>query len=74
VNHLSKWQRDTLERIVRTFVQAFLAQAALTVTGVVDLTSAKAVAVSAVAAGMSAVMSMLARGYGDDPASASFEV
>ena len=74
MSHLNKWQRDTLERIVRTFVQAFLAQAALTVTGVVDLTSAKAVAVSAVASAMSAVMSMLARGYGDDPNSASFEV
>lgn len=71
---MNKWQRDTLERIVRTFVQAFLAQAALTVTGVVDLTSAKAVAVSALASAMSAVMSMLARGYGDDPGSASFEV
>jgi hypothetical protein len=74
MNGMTKWQRDTLERIVRTFLGAFLAQAAVAVTGVADLTATKAALISAVAAGMSAVMSMLARGYGDDPASASFEV
>lgn len=71
---MSKWTRDMLERVARTFAGAFLAQAAGAVTGVVDIDSAKAALVAAVAAGISAVMSWLARGYGSGPDSASFEV
>ena len=71
---MGKWGRDTLERGVGTFLGAFLAQAAVTVTGVTDIEAGRAALVAAVAAGVSAALSLLARGYGDDPDSASFEV
>lgn len=46
---------DILVRAIKTFVQAFLATVALGLVNVVDLNTAKAVALAGVAAGISAV-------------------
>lgn len=56
--------RDLLERAVRTFVQAALAVAAADLAGLTSVDGAKALFISAVAAGLSAVMSLLARNVG----------
>ena len=47
---MTKFQKDLLERVVRTFVQAALALAATQMAGVTSLDSAKALVVAAVAA------------------------
>jgi len=63
--------RDLAERIIRTFLAAAFAAVAANVAGIVDWNSGKAIAVSAIAAGMSAAIGLLARTVGD-PQSASF--
>lgn len=57
--------QDLVERSVRTFVQTVLGVAAAGVAGVVDIDGAKALLISSVAAGLSAVMSLLSRSVGD---------
>lgn len=47
--------RDIAIRAAKTFVQGFLAALALSVVNIVDLKSAQAVLIGAVAAGISAV-------------------
>jgi hypothetical protein len=61
----SSFLADLLERSVRTFIQAVLATAAADVSGVTSLDGGKALLISAVAAGISAVMSLLSRNVGD---------
>lgn len=68
---MSGFQKDLLERVTRTFVQAALAVVAANLAGLVDLDGVKTVAVSAFAAGLSAVMSLVATHVGD-PQTASF--
>lgn len=67
---MTTFQRDLTERIVRTFAQAALAVVATDFAGVTDLNSAKAIGVAAVAAGISAVVGLVAKNLGD-PDSAS---
>lgn len=47
--------RDIIVRAFKTFVQGFLAALALSAANIVDLNSAKAALIAAVAAGISAV-------------------
>lgn len=67
---MTKFQKDLLERVVRTFAQAALALAATQVAGVTDMDGAKALLVSAVAAGLAAVIGLVSKDFGD-PDSAS---
>ena len=70
---MTKFQRDMLERVVRTMVQAALAVVAVHLADPdFDLDSLQAAAVAAVAAGLSAGMAMIGRSIGD-PESGSWE-
>jgi hypothetical protein len=62
---------DLAERIVRTFIQAALAVVTTDLVGVTDLNSGKALLIAAAAAGLSAVVGLVARQFGD-PDTASF--
>ena len=62
---------DLAERIVRTFIQAALAVVTTDLIGVTDLNSGKALLIAAAAAGLSAVVGLVARQFGD-PDTASF--
>ena len=62
---------DLAERIVRTFIQAALAVVTTDMVGVTDLNSGKALLIAAAAAGLSAVVGLVARQFGD-PDTASF--
>lgn len=64
--------KDLLERMARTWIQAFLATLAVGATSVVDVSTAKAAAVGAAAAAAAAVMGLLARQVGS-PDNASFQ-
>jgi hypothetical protein len=68
---MTKFQKDLLERVVRTFVQATLALAATQMAGVTSIDSAKALVVAAVAAGFAAVIGLVSKDLGSDPESAS---
>jgi hypothetical protein len=68
---MTKFQKDLLERVVRTFVQAALALAATQLAGVTSLDSAKALVVAAVAAGFAAVIGLVSKDLGSDHDSAS---
>lgn len=63
--------RDLAERIIRTFLAAAFAAVAANIAGIVDWNSGKALVMSALAAGMSAAIGLLAKTVGD-PSSASF--
>lgn len=65
------YSRDFAERVIRTFIAAALAVAAAGISGVVDWDSGKALLLSAMAAGTTAAMSLLAKMVGD-PGTASF--
>jgi len=65
------FQRDVLERCLRTALAVILSTAAAGIAGVVDVDSAKALGLACLSAAVSAVFSMLAQGFGD-PNSASF--
>ena len=56
---------DLAERVVRTFIQAALAVVTTDLVGVTDLDSGKALLVAAAAAGLSAVLGLVARQFGD---------
>ena len=60
---------DLAERAVRTFLQATLAVIAADLANVTSVDAAKTVLIAAVAAGLSAVMSLIGRNFGppDDP-------
>ena len=62
---------DLAERVVRTFVQAALAVVTTDLVGVTDLNSGKALLIAAAAAGLSAVLGLVASQFGD-PNTASF--
>lgn len=51
--------RDIIIRAIKTFAQAFLSVLALGIVNVVDLASVKALAIAAVAAGISAVQNTI---------------
>lgn len=61
---MSPFYADLAERAVRTFVQAALSVVAADIAGITSLDTAKALIIAAVAAGISAVMSLVARGVG----------
>ena len=67
---MTKFQKDLLERVLRTFVQAALAVVVTDLAGVTSVDGAKALVVAAVAAGVSAVVGLASKGVGD-PDSAS---
>lgn len=56
--------KDLVERAIRTFLQAALAVLAADITGLTDIDTAKAIGVAAISAGISAVMSLIARNIG----------
>ena len=65
---------DLLERCFRTFIQAALASFTLAITGTVDFGSKevwKVIGLSAIAAGISAVTSLLSKNIGMDKNSGS---
>lgn len=63
---LSKFQRDLLERCVRTFIQAAIAVFAVEVSNPdVTLDSLQAAAIAAVSAGLSALMALAGKTVGD---------
>ena len=65
------YRADLAERVVRTFIQAALAVVTTDLVGVTDLNSGKALLIAAAAAGLSAVVGLIARQFGD-PNTASF--
>ena len=70
----SRYIRDTVERVLRTYFQAFiglLLASGFGLDGVVDLAVIQKAAVSALPAALSLIMSLLDRGLGDSE-SASF--
>ena len=63
---LTRFQRDVLERAVRTFLQSALAVVAVELTNPnVTLDSLQAATIAGVAAGVSALMAWLGRFIGD---------
>lgn len=68
---MTKFQKDLLERVLRTFVQAALAVVVTDLAGVTSVDGAKALVVAAVAAGVSACIGLVSKNLGDsDSASA----
>ena len=67
---MTKFQKDLLERVLRTFVQAALAVVVTDLAGVTSVDGAKALVVAAVAAGVSACIGLVSKNLGD-PDSAS---
>lgn len=65
---MKTWGRDAAERILSTYVMAFLGL--LMASGTLDVSVLKAAAVAAIPAGLSAVKAVVATNVGD-PASAS---
>ena len=63
-----RWAIDALERVLATFAQAFLA--IIVAAPILDMSTWKAAAVSGIAAAMSALKALVAKGVGD-PESAS---
>jgi len=63
-----RWLIDALERVVVTFAQAFLA--IIVAAPMLDMSTMKAAAVAGIAAGLSALKAIVAKGVGD-PESAS---
>jgi len=63
--------QDLLERCLRTFIAAALATALAGLAGVSDLTTAKALGMSAITTGITAVVGLLGKFVGE-PDSASF--
>lgn len=70
---MSKFQKDLVERVGRTALQAFLACVATSVAGWTDITSAKAGAVAGIAAAISAVINLLCRSVGDPNSGSAIE-
>ena len=66
----ARWLRDTVERAARAFFAAFVGVLVVALPAS-DLSTWRSVASAAVAAGVSAVFSLVARPFGS-PASASF--
>lgn len=70
----SRYVRDVVERVIRTYLQVFiglLIASGFGVDGAVDLSVLATAAVAALPAVLSLIMSLLARGVGDSE-SASF--
>jgi hypothetical protein len=64
--HLTSFQRDVLERCLRTFLQAAIGVLALELSNPdVSLSSLQAAGVGAIAAGISALMSWFGKTIGD---------
>ena len=63
-----RWLIDAFERVVATFAQAFLA--IIVAAPILDMSTWKAAAVSGIAAAMSVLKALIAKGTGD-PESAS---
>ena len=64
--HLTSFQRDVLERCLRTFLQAAIGVLALELSNPdVSLSSLQAAGAAAVAAGVSALMSWFGKTIGD---------
>ena len=58
------FRRDLLERVIRTFIAALLTTVLAGMTQVTDMDSAKALAMSATMAAITACISLLARFFG----------
>lgn len=54
-------KKDIFERAVKTFIQAFLASVAVGVTSVSDVSTAKALLIASVAAGISATWNFVVK-------------
>ena len=67
---MTKFQKDLVERVLRTFVQAALAVVVTDLAGVTSVDGARALGVAAIAAGLSATIGLLSKNLGD-PDSAS---
>ena len=67
---MTKFQKDLLERVLRTFTQAALAVVVTDLAGVTSVDGARTLLVAAIAAGLSATIGIVAKGLGD-PDSAS---
>jgi len=63
--------RDLLERVLRTFIAGLLTAVVAGMSSVTDMTTAKALAMSAVLAGITACIGVVGRFVGD-PSTASF--
>ena len=63
---MNRFYADLGERALRTFVQAALGVIAADLAGVTSLDAAKGVAIAAIAAGLSAVMSLVSRNVGPE--------
>jgi hypothetical protein len=61
---VNQFTKDLVERAIRTFLQAALAVLATDLANITSVDAAKTLGVAAVAAGMSAVMSLIARDVG----------
>lgn len=70
---MTPFQQDLFERVVRTFVQAALAVVATDLAGVTNMSSLKTLAVAAIAAGISAVIGMFSRRFGDPDSASIFK-
>lgn len=62
---MNKYQKDSIERIVRSFIGAVLTALVAGLAGVIDISSAKALGMSALMAGITAIISLIARNFGD---------
>ena len=70
---MSPFYADLTERMVRTFLQSALAVVALDIANVTSLDSAKALGISAVAAGVAGVMGLITRPIGDPNSASTLE-
>lgn len=68
---MTKYQKDFTERVIRGFLVGALTAVIAGLTTVNDMDSARALAWAAGTAGVSAVLSLIAKGFGS-PDSASF--
>lgn len=68
---MTKYQKDLTERIIRGFIAGALTAVIAGLTTVKDMNSLRALAWAAGVAGVSAVLGLLAKGFGS-PDSASF--
>ncbi len=65
--------KDLLERVVRTFVVAFLVPVAAGLTSVTDVGTAKALAWAGAIAGGTAVLAVLTKAWGSPDTASVFE-
>ena len=65
------FSRDLVERVLRTFIAGLLTAVVAGMSSVTDMTTAKALAMSAVLAGITAAIGVIGRFVGD-PNTASF--